>query len=84
MIAFEINDMTCGHCIRTITQAVKQVDPSAQVSVDLQARRVEIDSSVADGAALQIAIQAAGYSPKPATAVGHAAPQGAGGCCCAR
>jgi len=82
MIAFEVNDMTCGHCVSMITKAVKQVDTAAQVSVDLPARRVEIDASVADEAALQTAIQQAGYSPKPLAAARCATPQRAGGGCC--
>jgi copper chaperone len=82
MIAFEVNDMTCGHCVSAITKAVKQVDAAAQVSVDLPTKRVEINSSVADGAALQAAIQEAGYSPRTAPAASSAAPQRARGGCC--
>jgi len=82
MIAFEVNDMTCGHCVSAITRAVKRVDAAAEVSVDLATRRVEINSSVADGSSLQAAIQEAGYSP---TAASSAGPQRArGGCCCSR
>ena len=25
MLAFEVNDMTCGHCASTITKAVKTI-----------------------------------------------------------
>jgi copper chaperone len=81
MIAFEVKDMSCGHCVNTITKAVKQMDAAAQVAVDLAARRVEISSSV-DEAALLSAIQEAGYSPMPAAAAVHVAPRRAGGCCC--
>ena len=31
MIAFEVNDMTCGHCVSTITKAVKDADKDAKV-----------------------------------------------------
>jgi len=83
MIAFEVDDMTCGHCASTITQAVKRVDPAAEVSVDLATRRVEIHASVADGATLKAAIQEAGYSPGSAQPALSAGPQRAsGGCCC--
>lgn len=82
MIAFKVNDMSCGHCVSTITKAVHQVDAAARVSVDLAVRRVEINSSVADAAALQAAIQQAGYTPKPTTAAGRATPRRASGCCC--
>lgn len=85
MIAFEVNDMTCGRCVSAITQAVKRVDAAAEVSVDLPTRRVEIYASVADGNALQAAIQEAGYSPRSAPAASFAEPQRTrGGCCCSR
>lgn len=83
MITFEVKDLTCGHCVSAIAKAVKQVDAAAQVSVDLLTKRVEINSSVADGVGFEAAIQEAGYSPKPATAASFAATQGAtSGCCC--
>ncbi len=85
MIAFQVNDMTCGHCVSTITRAVKLVDPGAELSVDLQAKRVEINTSAADGSSLQVAIQEAGYSPRPAPGASPVKPQRArGGCCCSR
>ena len=31
MIAFEVKDMTCGHCAGTITKAVAAVDQGAKV-----------------------------------------------------
>jgi copper chaperone len=63
MIAFQVNDMTCGHCASTITKAVKQADQAAQVRVDLAAHRVEIDAVDADAAELADAIKEAGYTP---------------------
>jgi len=67
MIAFEVQDMTCGHCARAITQAVQAVDPGAQVQIDLAAHRVAIESAQA-AAALGDAIREAGYTPVPAAA----------------
>ncbi len=43
MIAFEVNDMTCGHCVRAITEAVHCADNGARVQVDLAAHRVQIE-----------------------------------------
>ena len=31
MLELNVTGMTCGHCVRTVTQAVKGVDPEAQV-----------------------------------------------------
>jgi copper chaperone len=63
MIAFRIEDMTCGHCASTITQAVKAVDPQAQVRVDLGSHLVQIEPATGTAAALQAAIDEAGYTP---------------------
>lgn len=67
MIAFEVPDMTCGHCASTITKAVAAVDPAARVQVDLTRHRVEIEPGRADAAAyrqaLSAAITEAGFTP---------------------
>ena len=68
MIAFEVQDMTCGHCARTITQAVQALDPKAQVQIDLAQHRVSIEAAQADASALGDAIREAGYTPVPAAA----------------
>jgi len=63
MMTFEVKDMTCGHCVSTITQAVRAVDPGATVQIDLATHRVTIDPTEADAAELSDAIQKAGYTP---------------------
>jgi len=42
---FDVKGMTCGHCERAVTQAVKRVDPAAQVKVDRQAGKVEVQTA---------------------------------------
>ena len=42
---FDVKGMTCSHCERAVTQAVKSVDPAAQVKVDLSAGKVEVQTS---------------------------------------
>ncbi|OZI74985.1 heavy-metal-associated domain-containing protein [Bordetella genomosp. 12] len=62
-VAFIVPDMTCGHCVKTITQAVQSAVPGAQVEIDLPAHRVTV--SPADSAsAAEAAIRQAGYDPK--------------------
>jgi copper chaperone len=68
MIEFEVQDMTCGHCARTITQAVHALDPAAQVQIDLATHRVAIETAQADAAALVDALREAGFTPVPAVA----------------
>lgn len=65
MISFEVNDMTCGHCVATITRALKDVDSGANVSVDLARHRVTIDRATVDGQTLREVIAEAGYTPVP-------------------
>ena len=43
--AFTVTGMSCQHCVRAVTQAVRALDPDATVRVDLDAQRVEIESS---------------------------------------
>jgi len=63
MISFRVNDMTCGHCVSTITKALKAEDAGVQVRFDLASQRVDIESGQADAAELSEAIKAAGYTP---------------------
>ena len=65
MIAFEVNDMSCGHCVGAITRAVKEVDGEAQVRIDLAAHRVEVEPATASAEELSHAIEEAGYTPVP-------------------
>ena len=41
-----VQGMSCGHCERAVTSAIKRVDPKAAVKVDLASGRVEIESDV--------------------------------------
>ena len=57
---FNIPAMSCGHCVGAVTQAVKSLDPAAQVNVDLPARKVVVQSSQ-DRQAVAAALAEAGY-----------------------
>jgi len=86
MISFRVNDMTCGHCVGTITKALKAEDAGAQVRFDLASHRVDIESGQADAAALSEAIKVAGYTPVqidlPNNAKDPSAAPARKGCCC--
>jgi copper chaperone len=58
---FTVQGMTCGHCERAVTQAVKQVDPQAQVTIDRAVGKVDVQSD-ADHAAIAQAITDEGYA----------------------
>ena len=70
MISFQVNDMTCGHCVSAITKSLKAEDDAAQVRFDLASHRVDIESAVANAAGLSEAIKAAGYTPVQIDVVG--------------
>ena len=57
---FNIPAMSCGHCAGAITQAVKALDPAAQVDVDLASKKVVVQSS-RDRPAVMAALAQAGY-----------------------
>lgn len=57
---FRVVGMSCGHCVRAVTEAVHGVDQAAQVQVDLPTGTVTVQSG-ADGATLGAAIADAGY-----------------------
>jgi copper chaperone len=65
MISFQVNDMTCGHCVSSITKALKAVDPAPALRFDLAARRVDIASHKTNAVDLGVAIRDAGYMPLP-------------------
>jgi copper chaperone len=84
MIAFKLSDMTCGHCVSTITRALKGADKDAKVRIDLATQLVQVESATADSEELADAIREAGYSPAPmpASAAVHVEPpRPRGGCC---
>lgn len=84
MVTFQVNDMTCGHCVGTITKALKAVDANASVNIDLAKHLVEIESNGAGATELGAAINAAGYTAVPVTgavASQSRATTGGGSCC---
>jgi copper chaperone len=82
MIAFEVNDMTCGHCVSTITKALKATDKDAQVRIDLGTHRVQVEPVSADAEELAEAIKDAGYTPVQVEgATREAAPPKRTSCC---
>ena len=62
MFDFRIPSMSCGHCVGVITKTLKEVDPRAEVSVDLPSHAVRVDSTETRGRLVE-ALAAAGYAP---------------------
>lgn len=60
MLRYQVDGMSCGHCVDAVTKAVTAVDAAAQVEVDLAAKEVRVGNSSA-GEAIAAAIRGAGY-----------------------
>ncbi len=63
MHQFQVPNMDCAHCAQTIEKAVKSVDSSAKVSIDIGTRAVKV-ASAATADSLLAAIRQAGYEGK--------------------
>jgi copper chaperone len=60
-IEFQVEGMSCQHCVAAVTNAIREQDAAAQVKVDLSTGRVAVDSAQpAD--TLKAAIDEAGYT----------------------
>lgn len=44
---FNVHGMTCGHCERAVMQAIRQLDPRAEIVIDRPAGRVQVRSEQA-------------------------------------
>jgi copper chaperone len=86
MLIFQVQDMTCGHCVKAITTALRGVDPDATLHFDLAAHQVRIEPVTAGAEALRAAVVSAGYTAElstsaPITKVGSCATT-TRQCCC--
>ncbi len=58
---FDVKEMSCGMCVKHVTQAVQKAQPGAEVKVDLASGKVEVSPAPQDPAALAKVITDAGY-----------------------
>lgn len=57
----DVQGMTCGHCERAVTTAIRLLDPQADISIDRSQNRVEVNSNQ-PREALAEAIREEGYA----------------------
>lgn len=60
-IEFQVEGMSCQHCVAAVTNAIREHDDTAQVQIDLATGRVAIESTQPAGT-LKSAIDEAGYT----------------------
>ncbi len=58
---FDVQGMTCGHCDKAVTSAIRTLDPQANVRIERSQNRVEVDSNQPHEAIAQ-AIREEGYT----------------------
>ena len=63
MQIFSVEGMTCGHCVKAVTQAVQSQDPAASVEADLKAKEVRVASGLSSDQVIGL-ITEEGYSAK--------------------
>ncbi len=61
---FTVTGMSCEHCEKAVTRAIKQLDRTAEVSIERAANKVEVTSSQAREA-LALAMTEEGYGVAP-------------------
>ena len=42
--SFIVTGMTCGHCEKAVTRALKQIDSQAEVQIDRSSGKVDVQS----------------------------------------
>ena len=60
MYELQVEGMTCGGCVRSVTKSVQSVDSNAKVDVDLPTKKVRVETQ-ATLEAVKSAINDAGY-----------------------
>ncbi|AIR89355.1 heavy-metal-associated domain-containing protein [Pseudomonas cremoricolorata] len=65
MQVFNVQGMTCGHCVKAVTRAVQAQDAAAQVEVDLAGKQVKVQSQLSAEQLLE-AIREEGYQAESA------------------
>lgn len=58
---FTVQGMTCGHCEKAVTSAIRTLDPQAQVRIERSQNLVEVDTTQTRDAVAQ-AIREEGYT----------------------
>ncbi len=62
-IKFYIPDMTCNHCVKTLTTAIQNKDPNAQLEIDLAKHELSIQAT-SHPSALEEIIKETGFTPQ--------------------
>lgn len=59
---FQLDNMNCGGCAKSVTKAIHSVDPQATVDIDLPQKRVTVTSD-ADETTIAAVLEDVGFPP---------------------
>ena len=62
-VSIDVEGMSCGHCVKAITQALQAKDLAASVRIDLAAKEVGVESALTADQVIA-AISEEGYGVK--------------------
>ncbi len=82
MLTYRVDDMTCGHCAATITNALHVLDSGIRVQTDLTRHLVQVEATQAQASRVAAAIAEAGYAPVAVDASPADQPRAQKGGCC--
>lgn len=78
---FRVSGMTCGNCVRHVTQALDALPGVEEAQVDLASGSATVTGTV-DPAAVVAALTREGYPAEPVTGQSAGAASARRGCCC--
>lgn len=62
MTTLHVPDMTCQHCVATITKLIQQADHNAKIEIDLSQHKVAVEGTLTADALVAL-LDDAGYTP---------------------
>jgi len=62
MLNFHVPDISCQHCVASITESIHKMDAQAQVQIDTESKKVQVQTHKLDAEAVALAIAEAGYT----------------------
>jgi copper chaperone len=63
MKSYLVEGMTCSGCVNAVTNAIKAKQPAAEVTVDLDSGRVDVEGPIEEAALIE-AVEDAGFDYK--------------------
>jgi copper chaperone CopZ len=63
-LTLKVPEMSCGHCVISVSEAVGAVTGVADVRVDLESKLVEVAGEGLEPTAVAAAVREAGYEPE--------------------